>query len=263
MAMGVYLTRVLVQTGVVAADSQPFAITVVAIAGVTLVSIVHLFDVKIVSRFQVAFTTLKVSLILMLIVAGFALAAPQPVSFAPTRAAARLRPHPRVRRLARLRDVRLLGMERRDLRRERRQAARTVPAALAHLRHAPRHPALRAAQRRVPVRGPGQRVEGAARRRLHRREPHLRRHGRADHGAADLDRPRLRDQLDGVGRPARHAGDGRGRPAPARALGEERQRRPSRLAGLPVPAGRRPRSSRRRSTPSSTTSGSSCRCRPS
>ncbi len=87
MAMGVYLTRVLVQTGVVAADSQPFVITVVALAAVTLVSIVHLFDVKIVSRFQVAFTTLKVSLILMLIVAGFALAAPQAVSFAPTRAA--------------------------------------------------------------------------------------------------------------------------------------------------------------------------------
>jgi basic amino acid/polyamine antiporter, APA family len=87
MAMGVYLTRVLVQTGVVAAGSQSFAVTVVAITGVTLVSIVHLFDVKIVSRFQVAFTTLKVSLILMLIVAGFALAAPQAVSFAPTRAA--------------------------------------------------------------------------------------------------------------------------------------------------------------------------------
>jgi APA family basic amino acid/polyamine antiporter len=87
MAMGQYLTRVLVQTGVVAAESQPAAVTAVAITGVTLVSIVHLFDVKVVSRFQVSFTTLKVSLILMLIAAGFALAAPQPLGFLPTRAA--------------------------------------------------------------------------------------------------------------------------------------------------------------------------------
>ncbi len=87
MAMGQYLTRVLVQTGVVAADSQSLAVTVVAITGVTLVSIVHLFEIRIVSRFQVAFTTLKVSLIVMLIVSGFALATAQPVSFVPTRAA--------------------------------------------------------------------------------------------------------------------------------------------------------------------------------
>jgi APA family basic amino acid/polyamine antiporter len=87
MAMGQYLTRVLVETGVVAADSQSLSVTVVGITGVTLVSIVHLFDVKIVSRFQVAFTTLKVSLIVMLIVSGFALATAQPVSFLPSRAA--------------------------------------------------------------------------------------------------------------------------------------------------------------------------------
>jgi len=87
MAMGQYLTRVLVETGVVAADSQSLTVTVVGITGVTLVSIVHLFDIKIVSRFQVAFTTLKVSLIVMLIVSGFALATAQPVSFLPSRAA--------------------------------------------------------------------------------------------------------------------------------------------------------------------------------
>jgi APA family basic amino acid/polyamine antiporter len=87
MAMGQYLTRVLVQTGVVAADSQSVSVIVVAIAGVTLVSVVHLFEIRIVSRFQVAFTTLKVSLIVMLIVSGFALATAQPVSFVPSRAA--------------------------------------------------------------------------------------------------------------------------------------------------------------------------------
>jgi len=87
MAMGQYLSRVLVESGAIAADSQSLTVTVVAITGVTLISLVHLFEVKVVSRFQVAFTTLKVSLILMLIVAGFALAKAQPVSFMPSRAA--------------------------------------------------------------------------------------------------------------------------------------------------------------------------------
>ena len=87
MAMGQYLARVLVGTGVITADSQALTVTVVALTGVTAVSIVHLFEVKVVSRFQVAFTTLKVSLILLLIVSGFALATAQPVSFLPTRAA--------------------------------------------------------------------------------------------------------------------------------------------------------------------------------
>jgi basic amino acid/polyamine antiporter, APA family len=87
MAMGQYSSRVLVQTGVVAAGSQPLVVTAIALAGVSLVSIVHLFNVKVVSRFQVGFTTLKVSLILLLIVSGFALAQAQPISFLPSRAA--------------------------------------------------------------------------------------------------------------------------------------------------------------------------------
>jgi APA family basic amino acid/polyamine antiporter len=86
MAMGQYLSRVLVQTGVIAADSQPVTVTVVALTGVTLISLVHLLDIKVVSRFQIAFTTLKVSLILLLIICGFALATPQPVRFLPDRA---------------------------------------------------------------------------------------------------------------------------------------------------------------------------------
>jgi basic amino acid/polyamine antiporter, APA family len=84
MAMGQYLTRALVETGIIAAGSQALTVTFVAIAGVTAVSIVHLLEVKVVSRFQVAFTTLKVSLILMLIVSGFALAKAQPISFMPS-----------------------------------------------------------------------------------------------------------------------------------------------------------------------------------
>lgn len=86
MAMGVYLTRVLVQTGVVAPGAQATAATVVAVTGVTIISIVHLLDVKVVSRFQIFFTTLKVSLIVALVVCGFALATAQPVRFLPDRA---------------------------------------------------------------------------------------------------------------------------------------------------------------------------------
>jgi basic amino acid/polyamine antiporter, APA family len=87
MAMGQYLSRVLVQTGAIPATSQPFAVSVIALSAVTLISLVHLSNVKVVSRFQVAFTSLKVSLILLLIVAGFGLATAQPVSFVPDRAA--------------------------------------------------------------------------------------------------------------------------------------------------------------------------------
>jgi basic amino acid/polyamine antiporter, APA family len=86
MAMGQYLSRVLVQTGVIATSSQPVTVTAVAITGVTLISIIHLLTVKVVSRFQIVFTTLKVSLILLLIICGFALAPAQPVSFLPDRA---------------------------------------------------------------------------------------------------------------------------------------------------------------------------------
>ena len=83
MAMGQYLSRVLVQTGVIAAGSQPVTVIVVAVTGVTLISIVHLLDIKVVSRFQIVFTSLKVSLIVVLIICGFALAKAQPVSFLP------------------------------------------------------------------------------------------------------------------------------------------------------------------------------------
>lgn len=85
MAMGQYLTPVLVEGGVIRAASKPMVVTTVAVAAVTIISLVHLFDVRVVSRFQISFTTLKVSLILALIVCGFALATAQPVAFAPDR----------------------------------------------------------------------------------------------------------------------------------------------------------------------------------
>jgi len=86
MAMGQYSSRVLVQTGVITPAQRGLTVSLVALTAVTLISIVHLLNVKVVSRFQVVFTTLKVSLIVALIVCGFALAKAQPVSFLPTAA---------------------------------------------------------------------------------------------------------------------------------------------------------------------------------
>ncbi len=86
MAMGQYLSRVLVQTSIISAESQPTFVTVIALLGVTIVSIIHLLNVNTVSRFQIVFTTLKVSLIVILISCGFILAKGQPVSFLPTKA---------------------------------------------------------------------------------------------------------------------------------------------------------------------------------
>jgi|WetSurMetagenome_2_1015567.scaffolds.fasta_scaffold76616_2 basic amino acid/polyamine antiporter, APA family len=87
MGMGQYLSRVLIQAHVIDASAQRPTVAIVAVAAVTVISIVHLLDVKVVSRFQIAFTVLKVSLILALIGCGFALASGQPVSFSPSRAA--------------------------------------------------------------------------------------------------------------------------------------------------------------------------------
>jgi APA family basic amino acid/polyamine antiporter len=51
---------------------------------VWVVTIVGLFGIRHSSRFQMLWTVLKVGLILSLLIAGFALATPQPVSFAPS-----------------------------------------------------------------------------------------------------------------------------------------------------------------------------------
>ena len=86
MAMGQYLSRVLVQSSVISAEAQPMYVTVIALAAVTIVSLVHLKNVKTVSLFQVVFTLLKISLIVVLISCGFILATGQPISFLPTQA---------------------------------------------------------------------------------------------------------------------------------------------------------------------------------
>jgi len=86
MAMGQYLSRVLVQNSIISAEAQPAAVTIIAVASVTIISIVHLMNVRVVSRFQIVFTLLKVSLIVVLIFSGFLLAEGQPVDFLPTKA---------------------------------------------------------------------------------------------------------------------------------------------------------------------------------
>lgn len=83
MAMGKYLTQVLVDTSVISVDNLLFAKILTAIIGVTFVSIVHFFNVKFVSKFQIFFTGLKITLIVLLVLFGFTLASGQPVSFLP------------------------------------------------------------------------------------------------------------------------------------------------------------------------------------
>jgi APA family basic amino acid/polyamine antiporter len=83
MAMGKYFSRVLIDSSVISMDSLLLTKIMTAIIAVTLVSIVHLFNVKFVSKFQIVFTVLKISLILGLVIFGFVLATGQPISFLP------------------------------------------------------------------------------------------------------------------------------------------------------------------------------------
>jgi len=83
MAMGKYLSQVLVDTFVISVDHLFFTKILTAVIGVTFVSIVHFFNVKFVSKFQIFFTVLKITLIVLLILFGFTLAVGQPISFLP------------------------------------------------------------------------------------------------------------------------------------------------------------------------------------
>ncbi len=81
MAMGKYLSQVLVDTQVISMDHLLFTKILTAIIGVTFVSIVHFFNVKFVSKFQIFFTALKITLIVLLVLFGFTLATGQDISF--------------------------------------------------------------------------------------------------------------------------------------------------------------------------------------
>lgn len=83
MAMGKYFSQVLVDTSFISADNLLFSKLLTAVIAVTFVSIVHFFNVKFVSKFQIFFTVLKITLILLLVFFGFLLATGQEVSFLP------------------------------------------------------------------------------------------------------------------------------------------------------------------------------------
>jgi len=83
MAVGRYTTQTLVASGVIAAGKETVLVTAIVIGIVTVVTIIHTMKIQLVSRFQVFFTVLKISLILVLVCAGFALAKSQGLSFLP------------------------------------------------------------------------------------------------------------------------------------------------------------------------------------
>jgi len=83
MAVGRYSTQSLLASGAITPGSEPFLITAIVIGVVTLVSFVHTLQIRFVSRFQVFFTSLKIGLILILVLAGFTLAKSQGISFLP------------------------------------------------------------------------------------------------------------------------------------------------------------------------------------
>jgi basic amino acid/polyamine antiporter, APA family len=83
MAVGRYSTQTLIASGTVTAGSESALAMAIVIGVVTLVSFVHTMQIRFVSRFQVCFTVLKISLILVLVGAGFVLAKSQGLSFLP------------------------------------------------------------------------------------------------------------------------------------------------------------------------------------
>ncbi len=83
MAVGRYATQTLVASGVLAPGENSLLIGAMVIGVVTVISMIHTMQISLVSRFQVFFTSLKVTLILVLIFSGFILARSQGVNFLP------------------------------------------------------------------------------------------------------------------------------------------------------------------------------------
>lgn len=83
MAMGKYMAHALFQSPDVTFQEQELLAQLIAIITVIIVTVVHLLHLKIVSSFQNFFTGLKLSLILLFIIAGFSFATPQTIDFYP------------------------------------------------------------------------------------------------------------------------------------------------------------------------------------
>ncbi len=85
MAVGRYSSQTLVTAGALVPGRESVFTMSIVIGVVTVVSFVHTMQIRFVSRFQVFFTALKISLILILVFAGFTLAKSQGLSFLPGR----------------------------------------------------------------------------------------------------------------------------------------------------------------------------------
>jgi len=83
MAMGKYVSRTLFHFNHFTLPEQALFAQVIAILVVIVVTLVHLLHLRIISSFQNFFTGLKISLILVLIIAGFTVATPQSIDFYP------------------------------------------------------------------------------------------------------------------------------------------------------------------------------------
>lgn len=83
MAMGKYMAHALFQSPDVTFQEQELLAQLIAVVTVIMVTVIHLLHLKIVSSFQNFFTGLKLSLILLFIIAGFSFATPQTIDFYP------------------------------------------------------------------------------------------------------------------------------------------------------------------------------------
>ena len=193
-----------------------------------LAALVHLGGVRFGGAYHNVWTALKLILIVVFIVAGFALGDLQPISFAPSAADLTAYRRRAVRHQPRVRDVFLLGLERRDL--HRRRIARPEPqrAARAVRRHRDRHRSLCRPQRRLSDHHADEGNGRPARRRYRRRQAHIRQPRRPHRRRADLPRPGIVDQRHDLDRPARHHDDGRRYAAAALILAQVEAGRPDR-----------------------------------
>jgi len=83
MALGDYSSSVIVSLGVITPQNKLLISTITGLSAVSIVTIVHFMKDKTVSAFQISFTVLKIILILILIVFGFAASGQANISFAP------------------------------------------------------------------------------------------------------------------------------------------------------------------------------------
>ena len=83
MALGGYGSSVIMALGYIGPEQKKITALFLALATVTAVTVIHLLQDSVVSRFQVMFTSLKILLILTIICFGFSIDTPTGISFLP------------------------------------------------------------------------------------------------------------------------------------------------------------------------------------